>query len=165
MFIEMFLGWRQTRVSSIRFINRANLESAQNMMTSSNGNIFRVTGLLCCESNKWLHNQCKYQSWKHCVICRSHLQYILCENTRNGSYTILIRGNCITALGLPSNLSCTLVNNKIVDHSDVVGSLPVGAAPTTSSFSTYRLATFDWALPTARRDEKFVSFGICCVLY
>ena len=29
-----------------------------------------------------------------------------------------------------------LVGNKIVDHSDVVGASPVGAAPTTSSFST-----------------------------
>ena len=35
-----------------------------------------------------------------------------------------------------SNIRATLVGNKIVDHSDVVGALPVGAAPTTSSFST-----------------------------
>ena len=35
-----------------------------------------------------------------------------------------------------SNISSTLVDNKIVDHSDVVGASPVGAAPTTSSFST-----------------------------
>ena len=28
----------------------------------------------------------------------------------------------------------TLIDNKIVDRSDVVGALPVGAAPTTSSF-------------------------------
>ena len=35
-----------------------------------------------------------------------------------------------------SNISRTLVGNKIVDHSDVIGALPVGAAPTTSSFST-----------------------------
>ena len=35
-----------------------------------------------------------------------------------------------------SNIRCTLVDNKIVDHSDVVGASPVGAAPTTSSFST-----------------------------
>ena len=35
-----------------------------------------------------------------------------------------------------SNIRRTLVGNKIVDHSDVVGALPVGAAPTTSSFST-----------------------------
>ena len=35
-----------------------------------------------------------------------------------------------------SNICRTLVGNKIVDHSDVVGASPVGAAPTTSSFST-----------------------------
>ena len=34
-----------------------------------------------------------------------------------------------------SNISRTLVGNKIVDHSDVVGASPVGAAPTASSFS------------------------------
>ena len=35
-----------------------------------------------------------------------------------------------------SNISRTLVGNKFVDNSDVVGAAPVGAAPTTSSFST-----------------------------
>ena len=35
-----------------------------------------------------------------------------------------------------SNISRTLVGNEIVDHSDVVGASAVGAAPTTSSFST-----------------------------
>ena len=35
-----------------------------------------------------------------------------------------------------SNVRRTLIGNKIVDHSDVVGASPVGAAPTTSSFST-----------------------------
>ena len=35
-----------------------------------------------------------------------------------------------------SNIRRTLVGNKIVNHSDVVGVSPVGAAPTTSSFST-----------------------------
>ena len=35
-----------------------------------------------------------------------------------------------------SNIICTWVGHKIVDHSDVVGASPVGAAPTTSSFST-----------------------------
>ena len=34
-----------------------------------------------------------------------------------------------------SNKKCTLVGNYTVDHSDVVGASPVGAAPTTSSFS------------------------------
>ena len=35
-----------------------------------------------------------------------------------------------------SNIRRTLVGNKIVDHSDVVGASSVGAAPTTFSFST-----------------------------
>ena len=35
-----------------------------------------------------------------------------------------------------SNIRRTSEGNKIVDHSDVVGASPVGAAPTTSSFST-----------------------------
>ena len=35
-----------------------------------------------------------------------------------------------------SNIRRTLVGNLIVDHSDVVVASPVGAAPTTSSFST-----------------------------
>ena len=37
---------------------------------------------------------------------------------------------------LVSNIRRTLVGNKIVDHSYVVGASPIGAAPTTSSFST-----------------------------
>ena len=35
-----------------------------------------------------------------------------------------------------SNISQTLVANEIVDNSDVIAASPVGAAPTTSSFST-----------------------------
>ena len=35
-----------------------------------------------------------------------------------------------------SYISRTLVSNKIVDNSDVVGASPAGPAPTTSSFST-----------------------------
>ena len=35
-----------------------------------------------------------------------------------------------------SNIRRTLVGNKIVDNSDVVGASPVGAAPTTSSLWT-----------------------------
>ena len=35
-----------------------------------------------------------------------------------------------------SDIRRILLGNNIVDHSDVVGASPVGAAPTTSSFST-----------------------------
>ena len=64
-----------------------------------------------------------------------------------------------------SNISHTLFGNNIVDHSGVVGALPVGAAPTTSSFSTQYLAPMDWAKATARRAKKHLKFGIWCVVY
>ena len=64
-----------------------------------------------------------------------------------------------------SNIRRTFTDNKTVDHSDVVGAAPVGAAPTTSSFSTYHLASLDWANTTARQDQKHSSFRICCDLY
>ena len=60
-----------------------------------------------------------------------------------------------------SNISGTIVGNKIVDHSDVVGASAVGAAPTTSSF----LVSMDSAKTIARRDKKHLSFGIWCGLY
>ena len=64
-----------------------------------------------------------------------------------------------------SNISRTSVGNKIVDHSDVVGASPVGAAPTTSSFSTQHLASMDWAKTTARGCKKHLCFGTWCDLY
>ena len=64
-----------------------------------------------------------------------------------------------------SNIRRTFVGNKIVDHSDVVGASPVGAAPTTSSFSTKHLALLDWAKTTARLGKEQLSLVIWCVLY
>ena len=61
-----------------------------------------------------------------------------------------------------SNIRRTWEGNKIVDHSDVVGASPVGAAPTTSSFSTDHLSSMDWAKTTVRRDENHSRFGIWC---
>ena len=49
---------------------------------------------------------------------------------------IVIDNGLVLKYRKTSNIRHTLVGNKIVDHSDVVGALPVGAAPTTSSFST-----------------------------
>ena len=59
-----------------------------------------------------------------------------------------------------SNIKRTLVGNRIADHWDVVGAVPTGA-----SFSTEHLASVDWAMTTARRDEIHLSFGIWCALY
>ena len=57
------------------------------------------------------------------------------------------------------NMRRTLLGNTIVDHAYVVWAPPVGAAPTTSSFSTEPLGSMDWAEATARRDQNHFSFG------
>ena len=59
-----------------------------------------------------------------------------------------------------SNISHTLVGNKIIDHSDVVGASPVGAAPTTSSFSTWHLASRDSVKKAARQFENLLSVDL-----
>ena len=64
-----------------------------------------------------------------------------------------------------SNIRRTLVRNKIVDHSDGVGASPVGVAPTTSSFSTWHLASRDSAKTAPRQYENLLSVEIWCVLY
>ena len=62
-----------------------------------------------------------------------------------------------------SNISRTLVGNR--SHSDVVGASRVGAAPTTSSFSSYHMTSIDCAETTGRRSEKHLSLRIWCDLY
>ena len=59
------------------------------------------------------------------------------------------------------NIWCTLVGNKIVDHSDVVGASPVGAAPTTSSFSTCFNGLGN---DNCKKRREIFKFGIWCVL-
>ena len=58
-----------------------------------------------------------------------------------------------------SNIRFTIVGNTVIDHSDVVGASPVGAAPTTSSLWTKHLASMDRAQITARLDENHLRFG------
>ena len=53
-----------------------------------------------------------------------------------------------------SNMRHTLVGNKIVDHWDVLGAAPIGAARTTSSFSTEHVASMDWAKITANETRN-----------
>ena len=64
-----------------------------------------------------------------------------------------------------SNIRSTSIENNVIDHSDVVGASPVGAAPTTSSLWTQHLAAMDWAKTTARRNDTYFSFEIRWVLY
>ena len=64
-----------------------------------------------------------------------------------------------------SNIRRTSTDNWIVNYSDVVRASPVGAAPTTSSFSTLHLASIYCANTTASRDEKHFSCWIWRDLY
>ena len=100
-----------------------------------------------------IYNVCnvKYSNTFHCIIMNALIKYALF--VPNKTY-------CQT-----SNISHTLVGNKPVDHSDVVGALPDGAAPTTSSFSTSHLALIYCRKTTTRRDEKHLNFGIQCNFY
>ena len=59
-----------------------------------------------------------------------------------------------------SNISHTLVDNKIADHSDVFGASPVGD----SRLDTW-LQWIGGPETNARPDEKHLSVGIWCVLY
>ena len=64
-----------------------------------------------------------------------------------------------------SYISRTLVGKKIIDHSDVVGASPAGAAPTSSSLSTRRLSQIYFTKTTARQDEKRLGFWGLVRLY
>ena len=64
-----------------------------------------------------------------------------------------------------SNISWTLVGNKIVDHSDVVGALPVDATPSAFLFWTKYLALMNREKTTTRREDKHLGCEIWCVLY
>ena len=61
-------------------------------------------------------------------------------------------------------LSKLKYKHTLVDNLDVVGA-SVGAAPITSSFSTYHLASVNWAKTTVRWYEKHLSCGIWCGLF
>ena len=87
------------------------------------------------------------------------------KSVSNTGPSAFITGSELWYYRKTSNISHTLVCNKIVDHSDVVGASPVGAAATTSSYLTQHLASMDWVKTTARRDEKHWNFEIWCNLY
>ena len=88
----------------------------------------RLTSLALRQSNDCpsaskaaLMNMDKYFMWIHYERLHNHN-----KAKHNKTVCIFLGVYCIRP---------TLVGNKCVDHSDVVGASPVGAAPTTSSFS------------------------------
>ena len=107
------------------------------------------THQICCavavpialSQDRLLHGHNRLVNWTPCSRMR--------EQAKN--YPIIKKFNCHQS----SNISHTIWGNKIGDHSDVGGASPVGAAPTTSSFSTKHMTSADWAKITARRDDKY----------
>ena len=90
-----------------------------------------------------LNCACVYEFHKICIRGARRFYFVGVQLFRDNVQThlgalLLGRGLLIGTLQYHqiSNISRTLVGNKIIDHSDVVGASPVGAAPTTSSFST-----------------------------
>ena len=130
---------------------------------------------LIAEYSQW--DLCKISLW---LLSRHILQYIifffnsrhiyiLCKNDDQKhsiaccSISIMIwQKNNYRQV---SNIKRTLVGDKIVDHSDIVGASPVGVAPTISSFCTEYLASIDWVKANVRWDENHLSFVIWCHLY
>ena len=86
--------------------------------------LFSVNGLGEVSYGKWPRERCN-SLWSHNWVQRINVLWSIYRQT--------------------SNISCTLVGYKILDHSDVVGASPVGAASNTSLFSTLHLASMDWA--------------------
>ena len=70
------------------------------------------------------------------AVCWEFRLVLISTIVDSWSIHISITKSDITTYRQVSYIRRTLVGNKIVDHSDVVGTSPVGAAPTTSSFST-----------------------------
>ena len=125
------------------------------------------TPLLCNDVSHWLGASLESALQKQCgsITRWSIFSNILTNETTwanqdSFDWTKFVSNYCKT-----SNIRCTLVGIEIVAHSDVVGASPAGAAPTTSSFSIYHLASIYSIKTTARRDEKHLSFGISCVSY
>ena len=100
----------------------------------------------------------------HVISLTCSYSYRKCQDYVYKQYVVILLMLLLTAYRQISNIRHTSIVNKIVDHSDEVGAAPVGAAPTTSSFSTLHLASVDWAKINARWDKKDSSFGIRCDL-
>ena len=77
-------------------------------INNGQGRIFYSKGSISSDKSLWRYTK-RMSKW--CMLCKCNYRKV-------------------------SNIRRTLVGNKIVDNSDVVGATPVGAAPTTSSFST-----------------------------
>ena len=120
-----------------------------------------IFSLICVWINGWVNN--RQAGDVRCYRAHYDVTVMIIRYKPQPPLTELAARQSWAEYRQTSNISRTLV--VIVEHSDVVGASPVGAAPTTSSFSTSHLASIDSTKTTARRGDKHLSFGIWCVLY
>ena len=84
---------------------------------------------------EWVGSQIKFRDQLECVLLLVHgcPQHSCTSNSKE-----YLKDKCmiLNEYRQTSNISRTLVGDQVVDHSDVFGASPVGAAPTTSLFST-----------------------------
>ena len=79
---------------------------------------------------------------------------------------ILFRGRWVKRLyRKTSDISRTLIGNKIVDNSDVVGASPVGAAPNYIFILNLTPGFNGFSKDNCKRIQETFKFGIWCDLY
>ena len=94
-----------------------------------------ILGSLTQLDTSFLNDWYEFRSW---ALSQKLSQWL----TSGSEFGFSLNVNCVFICQImpqyrkTSYISHTLVCNKIVDNSDVVGASPVSAAPTTSSFST-----------------------------
>ena len=90
---------------------------------------------------RYMCHQCHYLTFREDKILqhvRAHTGKMICNICSKAFIKVRFLKHYSICLWYrqTSNMRCTLLGNKIVDHWDIVGALPVSAAPTTFSFST-----------------------------
>ena len=84
------------------------------------------------DSKWWINDKCQWK-FRYVFSCEWRWDMVFIETISHNKHSITW---FIRSYHQISNIRHTFVGNQIVDHSDVVGASPVGAAPTTSSLST-----------------------------
>ena len=74
-------------------------------------------------------------------------------------------GRFISTYHETSNISRTIISNKIVDHSDVVGAWPVGVVPTHTSIFDLTTGFNGLGKDNCKTRGETSNLGIWCVIY
>ena len=128
-------------ISSWKYVWKCRLQNFNHCVFLTTSSIIRTLG-----GNRYLLISLKVlnpaRHWLY-IIAFKHRGKVILPNVITKQWFIWILLTFIADWNMHNQtyiISGTLVGNKIVDHTDVAGVSPVGAAPTTSSSSTKHLA-------------------------